>query len=55
MRGMAASHSDAAMSWHAQIVARITRAWIRPPSARAGVECNVTVNQVPGGEVTAYG
>jgi len=52
-RGVAASHSEAANLWHAQIVARITRAWIRPPSAVAGVECTVTVNQVPGGEVTS--
>jgi len=55
-RANAASSSDEANRWHAQIVAKITRAWIRPPSARAGVECNVSVNQVPGvtgGEVTA--
>ncbi len=29
------------------------RAWIKPPSARAGVTCIVSVSQVPGGEVTA--
>jgi colicin import membrane protein len=52
-RANAASNSDEANRWHAAIVARITRAWIRPPSARAGVQCSVSVNQVPGGEVTS--
>ncbi len=31
----------------------ITRAWIKPASARPGVTCIVSVSQVPGGEVTA--
>ena len=35
------------------IVAKIQRAWIRPPSAQPGVTCIVSVSQVPGGEVTA--
>ncbi|MEO8062111.1 MAG: cell envelope integrity protein TolA [Pseudomonadota bacterium] len=52
-RANAARNSDEANRWHAQIVARITRAWTRPPSAQAGVQCSVTVNQVPGGEVTS--
>jgi colicin import membrane protein len=52
-RANAASTSDEANRWHAAIVARITRAWIRPPSAQAGVQCSVSVSQVPGGEVTA--
>ena len=51
-RADAARNSDDAARWHAQIVARITRAWTRPPSARAGIQCTVLVNQVPGGEVT---
>jgi colicin import membrane protein len=38
-------------NWVAQITARIQRAWIRPPSARAGLDCTVYVSQVPGGEV----
>ena len=29
------------------------RAWIRPPSARAGLRCTVHVTQVPGGTVTS--
>jgi colicin import membrane protein len=32
---------------------RIQHAWIKPPSATAGVDCLVEVTQVPGGEVTA--
>jgi colicin import membrane protein len=46
-------NSDAAARWHASIVAKITRAWNRPPSAQPGVQCIVSVSQVPGGEVTA--
>ena len=52
-RGDAIRNSDEANRWHAQIVARITRAWIRPPSAQPGVTCIVLVGQVPGGEVTS--
>jgi colicin import membrane protein len=52
-RGNAARNSEEAARWHAQIVNRITRAWIRPPSAVAGVSCVVLVSQVPGGEVTS--
>lgn len=36
----------------AQITARIERAWIRPPSATVGLDCEVRVTQVPGGVVT---
>ena len=39
-------------SWQAQIAARINRAWLRPPTARPGIECMLNVTQVPGGEVT---
>lgn len=39
-------------NWQAQIAAKITRAWIRPPTARQGIECMLNVTQVPGGEVT---
>jgi len=52
-QGNVARNSDEAMRWHAQITARIQRAWIKPPSARAGISCIVSVTQVPGGEVTA--
>jgi colicin import membrane protein len=30
----------------------VKRAWIRPPSARAGIECVVRITQTTGGEVT---
>lgn len=30
---------------------RVVRNWNRPPSARSGIECKVTVNQAPGGTV----
>jgi colicin import membrane protein len=37
----------------AQLQNRIQRAWIRPPSARVGLDCLVQVTQVAGGEVTS--
>jgi len=39
-------------SWQSQIAAKINRAWLRPPTARPGIECLLNVTQVPGGEVT---
>jgi colicin import membrane protein len=45
--------SPAADLWRAQIRARIERAWSRPPSARAGAQCEVSVTQVRGGTVTS--
>ena len=51
-RGNAIRNSDEAARWHAQIIARVTRAWIKPPSAQPGISCIVSVTQVPGGEVT---
>jgi colicin import membrane protein len=30
----------------------VERAWVRPPSARVGLACEVRVTQVPGGTVT---
>ncbi len=44
--------ASALASWQSQITAKITRAWLRPPTARAGLECNLYVTQIPGGEVT---
>lgn len=49
----AARNSAEANRWHASIIARIERAWIKPQSAVPGVTCIVLVNQVPGGEVTS--
>lgn len=37
----------------AQIQERVKRAWIKPPSARAGLNCVVYVTQVPGGQVVS--
>jgi colicin import membrane protein len=51
-RSNSASSNEALASWRAQITARITRGWLRPPTARAGLECDLYVTQVPGGEVT---
>jgi colicin import membrane protein len=51
-RVMAARSSGALANWKYQITARIQRAWLRPPSARPGIECVVYVSQIPGGEVT---
>ena len=47
-----AASNEALASWRAQITAKITRGWLRPPTARAGLECDLYVTQVPGGEVT---
>lgn len=52
-RGNAIRNSAEAARWHASIVAKIQRAWLKPPSAQPGIECIVSVTQVPGGEVTA--
>ena len=43
--------SGAVSSWEAQISARIHRAWIQPPSARPGIECELIVTQGRGGAV----
>ena len=51
-RAKVARSGAALASWESQIAAKITRAWLRPPTARAGIECVLNVTQVPGGEVT---
>jgi colicin import membrane protein len=38
--------------YKARISDRIIHAWIKPPTAHSGIDCNVEVTQVPGGEVT---
>lgn len=48
----AARSGPALASWQAQIAAKINRAWLRPPTAKAGIQCVLNVTQVPGGEVT---
>lgn len=37
----------------ALIQQRVTRNWIRPPEARAGLSCELFVSQIPGGEVVS--
>jgi colicin import membrane protein len=48
----AVSSGPALASWQAQIAARINRAWLRPPTARPGIQCMLYVTQEPGGTVT---
>lgn len=43
--------SGALSAWTQNIRAKVERAWLRPPSATAALDCNVRVTQVPGGEV----
>jgi len=52
-RNVAARTGPAMASWIQQITARIQHAWIRPPSARAGIDCTLNVTQVPGGEIVS--
>jgi colicin import membrane protein len=58
-RSLAAeAHADVARNgaaqatWVSMIKAKITHAWLRPPTAHAGIDCMLNVTQVPGGEVT---
>ncbi len=51
-RTAAVSSGPALASWQAQIAARINRAWLRPPTARPGIQCMLYVTQEPGGTVT---
>jgi colicin import membrane protein len=48
----AASAGPALAKWQAQIAARIERAWIRPPTARPGIQCILYVTQERDGTVT---
>jgi colicin import membrane protein len=43
--------SAAAAQWGAAIRGRVQRAWIRPDTARSGIDCTVAVTQAPGGTV----
>jgi colicin import membrane protein len=43
--------NGALASWVGQITARIQRAWLRPPSARSGIQCVLHITQAPGGAV----
>jgi colicin import membrane protein len=51
---LAAARASGKMDQYvAQITARIESKWIRPPSARPGLECEVSVTQAPGGTVVS--
>ncbi len=45
--------SPARAQYIARLASRIQNAWIKPPSARAGLDCIVNITQVLGGEVTS--
>lgn len=47
-----ARNGAALASWESMIAAKITHAWLRPPTAKAGIDCMLNVTQIPGGEVT---
>lgn len=47
-----ARNGAALATWQSMIQAKITHAWLRPPTAKAGINCILNVTQVPGGEVT---
>ena len=48
-----ASNSGALADYVALIRQKVERNWVRPPGARAGIECEVSVTQIPGGQVTS--
>jgi colicin import membrane protein len=49
--GEAVARSGVTDEYRALLVQAIERNWIRPPSARAGLECTLNVTQVTGGTV----
>lgn len=49
----AAERSGLLAQYIALIGQKIERNWIRPPSAKSGLECVVQVTQIPGGQVVA--
>ncbi len=48
----AAASSTMMQSYIASIAGKITRAWLRPATARSGIVCTIQVAQSPAGEVT---
>jgi colicin import membrane protein len=47
----ARARSGVVDEYRVQLIQAVERNWIRPPSARGGVECTVYVRQTPGGDV----
>lgn len=52
-RRLAAAESGALAEYIALIRQKVERNWRRPPGALPGLECEVSVTQIPGGVVTA--
>ncbi len=52
-RLLAAADSGALADYVAVIRQKVERNWVRPPGAKPGLECEVLVTQIPGGQVTA--
>lgn len=50
---MAAERSGLLAQYVGLISQKIERNWIKPPSAKAGLECVVQVGQIPGGQVVS--
>jgi colicin import membrane protein len=49
---LAAAAQSGLLDQYAEIIRqKVERNWIRPPGARAGLQCVVNVKQIPGGEV----
>lgn len=48
---LAAISSGKLQQYKAAIIARVTRNWVEPASAKAGIECEVLVKQIPGGDI----
>lgn len=49
---LAAADSGALAEYVGLIAQKVERNWVRPPSAKAGLECELSVTQIPGGQVT---
>ena len=50
-RRIAARSADAKAAYMFAIQRRISSKWVRPPTAITGIECTVSIQQLPGGEV----
>ena len=48
-----AIQANAETAYMFAIQQKINRNWVRPPTAKAGIECIVNVRQLPGGEVVS--
>ena len=49
---LAAADSGALAEYVGLIRQKVERNWVRPPGAAAGLECELHVTQIPGGQVT---